>query len=697
MSYDNIYLKKDNFPYIFSDNIKIDDQTIYDFFYKKDGTLQYIFNNEVQNKIFSMLDNNNKYSLFSASTGLGKTSKVPLMLYKFLKERKTKNPKILISEPRRAVAISTAQYMMKNTGHIEIEDKEIKLDLNEIVNRDNIQEIFNKNKKNKSKNKNFEIENNSDEEKIIDQNQSFKRNIEEKDSFISWHIGQNSNNNEFIQRRTKDNGRTFIRFCTDGILWDKIKHGENDIVNFFNGFDLIIFDEVHENSLDTIFTLIILSQLFREKKLPNLQIILITASLREEEINVYDRMFDNLKRVDLKEGTQWSISEENIDIKSILDICYRKYKVGENGLIFLSGRSDILRYKKNIEEKIPDKNLCVVPFSTSFNDENYGGEVEAFLNLIVDQNMNYIVLSTSVGESSITYPKLKYVIDIGQRNYTPYDYKTKITEDKNKSMITFNSYIQRKGRVGRKEDGDYLYTYDKLKLVDYQNRLLTENIDKRLLELISIFQKTKRLNKLLGSFIEFYKDLPEDFIITYLNDFYKIGFITDPLNPEITRTYINIKKLRDIKELSMFDLPVFSFLYYYPKREIVELILMIKSNAVYKYVTSEKFELINNSGIESVINMIKRNDGLEIIEGKDKNEKKGDKFKERRNLTNEVFNKLSQYETNEIMFDEAIILSLYFNRTYEPNIPNINFKTNNHFFYYIPLNISNQFYLVHQI
>lgn len=67
-----------------------------------------------------------------------------------------------------------------------------------------------------------------------------------------------------------------------------------------------------------------------------------------------------------------------------------------------------------------------------------------------------IIFSTSVAETSLTFEKLKIVVDSQKTRIQIYDTKQKMTVSK-EIPSSKSSIKQRKGRLGRVQPGDYYY------------------------------------------------------------------------------------------------------------------------------------------------------------------------------------------------------------------------------------------------
>lgn len=121
---------------------------------------------------------------------------------------------------------------------------------------------------------------------------------------------------------------------------------------------------------------------------------------------------------------------------------------------------------KSVSKKSTKKDIKILILTSDIVLE-YG---EAYMNLFKSAAelgaSRKVILSTNVGETGITYPYLKYVIDCGYHKVQDYIYDYNIYYSSNKSISAL-SVQQRMGRVGRTSPGHFyaLYTreiYDRL-------------------------------------------------------------------------------------------------------------------------------------------------------------------------------------------------------------------------------------------
>jgi hypothetical protein len=155
----------------------------------------------------------------------------------------------------------------------------------------------------------------------------------------------------------------------------------------------------------------------------------------------------------------------------------RTTKTG-NILLFLAGQTDILRAVKEINQNSPSNVICFgfyselselerkfvsfihdnLPNYTRYKEDIYLPEKEVTRRVPPKTYTRAVIAATNIAEASITFPKLKYVVDTGFAKINIYDYIEEI--DKLETMpISYSSSLQRRGRVGRLEEGEVFYLY----------------------------------------------------------------------------------------------------------------------------------------------------------------------------------------------------------------------------------------------
>ncbi|CAF3639341.1 unnamed protein product [Rotaria sp. Silwood1] len=253
------------------------------------------------------------------------------------------------------------------------------------------------------------------------------------------------------------NPRAKILYVTDGLLKERLLYDENFITHNTQLNKSIIFfiDEVHERSVNIDHCLALLARMLSINPAlkSKMKIIISSATL---DSSVPD-LFRKIKQVSLTEfvmpqmGTIHPItkySRKNENILNIVQELYQKRRRHDQILCFVSSVKDV--------------NECCSLLKTIT-----GGVIIAY-PLIQSQQASTqkeyiengsVFFSTTVAETSLTFPQLRYVIDTGMINIPVYDPESKRTvlqEDR----AAESTIKQRLGRLGRTQPGEYYSLYD---------------------------------------------------------------------------------------------------------------------------------------------------------------------------------------------------------------------------------------------
>ena len=253
----------------------------------------------------------------------------------------------------------------------------------------------------------------------------------------------------FMDRVTKT---TSIKVMTDGIL---LAETQNDPM--LSQYDVIIIDEAHERSLNIDFLLGYLSNLLRKRR--DLKIIITSATIDVDKfsqhfgdapiIKVSGRTFP----VDIVYRPLQQINEDSSE--SVEDAILRTIDelVGNSGdiLVFLPGERDIHDCKKLLSEKLSGKFEVLPLFSRLPINEQQ--------KIFKPGGMRRVILATNIAETSLTVPRIKFVIDAGFARVVRYSPKLKI-EQLLIEKISKASANQRSGRCGRIAPGICIRLFD---------------------------------------------------------------------------------------------------------------------------------------------------------------------------------------------------------------------------------------------
>ncbi|WP_313460431.1 ATP-dependent RNA helicase HrpA [Stenotrophomonas sp.] len=252
--------------------------------------------------------------------------------------------------------------------------------------------------------------------------------------------------------RVGDDAR--IKFMTDGILLAEISSDR-----WLSQYDTLIVDEAHERSLNIDFLLGYLKQLL--KKRPDLKLIVTSATIDTSRfaqhfddapvISVEGRTFPVDVRYRPLEGEGSSADEGgregertiNDALVAAVDEITRSDPRGDI-LVFFPGEREIRDAHQALERR-KYRETEVLPLYARLS--------------VKDQDMVFnpgsrrrIVLATNVAETSLTVPRIRYVIDPGLARVKRYSPRQKL-DRLHIEAVSQASANQRKGRCGRVSEG----------------------------------------------------------------------------------------------------------------------------------------------------------------------------------------------------------------------------------------------------
>ncbi|HJU07560.1 MAG TPA: ATP-dependent RNA helicase HrpA, partial [Rhodanobacteraceae bacterium] len=250
--------------------------------------------------------------------------------------------------------------------------------------------------------------------------------------------------------------QALIKFMTDGILLSELSHDRT-----LSAYDTIILDEAHERSLNIDFLLGYLKTLLRKRR--DLKLIVTSATLDTARFAAH---FGNAPVLEV-EGRAFPVEvrwrapqrDETISEQVIaaLDNITHEDPRGD-ALVFLPG-----------EREIRDVHLAL-------NRRNYRHTevLPLYARLsAAEQDRVFkpgaarrIVLATNIAETSLTVPRIRYVIDSGTARVKRYSQRSQI-ERLNIEAISQAAADQRAGRCGRVGPGVCVRLYDE---ADYATR-----------------------------------------------------------------------------------------------------------------------------------------------------------------------------------------------------------------------------------
>ena len=304
---------------------------------------------------------------------------------------------------------------------------------------------------------------------------------------------------------------SYIKLMTDGILL-----AETQTDRFLANYDTIIIDEAHERSLNIDFLLGFLKQLLPKR--PDLKVIITSATIDAER---FSQHFNNAPVIEVSGWTypvevlyrplnQKDEDEAEIELAdAIVDAVDELARLGQGDvLVFLSGEREIREAAEALRKSSLRKNDDILPLFARLSAQ----EQHKIFHPTGDKRR--IILATNVAETSLTVPRIKYVVDTGLARVKRYSARAKV-EQLHVEKISQAACKQRSGRCGRISAGVCIRLFSE---EDFNQRpeftdpeILRSNLSGVILRLMSLGFGDMETFPLL--------DMPEQ---RYINDGYQV-------------------------------------------------------------------------------------------------------------------------------------------------------------------------------
>ncbi len=248
--------------------------------------------------------------------------------------------------------------------------------------------------------------------------------------------------------RTGD--KTLVKFLTDGMLLAETRNDQELLQ-----YDTLIIDEAHERSLNIDFILGFLKDLLPRR--PDLKVIISSATL---DVESFAAFYGDAPVVAI-EGRTYPVEDyflppgDEEDLSShILRAVHWISDVDKEGdiLVFLPGEREI----RDAADTLSGQNWRNTEVLPLFARMSIGEQQRIFH----PGNSRRIILATNVAETSITIPRVHYVIDSGMVRMSRFNPRNQVQELQIE-QVSQASARQRRGRCGRVADGICVYLYDK--------------------------------------------------------------------------------------------------------------------------------------------------------------------------------------------------------------------------------------------
>ncbi|PZO71468.1 MAG: ATP-dependent RNA helicase HrpA, partial [Sphingomonas taxi] len=266
------------------------------------------------------------------------------------------------------------------------------------------------------------------------------------------------------QVRFNDNvsDATAIKFMTDGILLAEIASDR-----WLSAYDTIIIDEAHERSLNIDFLLGYLKKLLGRR--PDLKLIVTSATIDTARfaehfggapvVDVEGRGYPVEVRYRPLEGDGDDAGERSV-LDGIVSVCDEIIQLRGTGdtLIFLPGEREIRDAHQALERR-KYRHTEVLPLYARLSAKDQD-------RVFNPGPQRRIVLATNVAETSLTVPRIHYVVDPGLARVKRYSPRQKL-DRLHIEPVSQASSDQRKGRCGRIAPGTCFRVFSE---ADFESR-----------------------------------------------------------------------------------------------------------------------------------------------------------------------------------------------------------------------------------
>jgi ATP-dependent helicase HrpA len=238
---------------------------------------------------------------------------------------------------------------------------------------------------------------------------------------------------------------TVLKFVTDGILLTEIQSDPQ-----LRQYSAIIIDEAHERSLNIDFLLGYLIRLRQQR--PDLKIIVTSATI---DTQAFSEAFGGAPIIEVSgriypvELRWWPIQSAPEDDGFVEETCRAVEDClmegsGGDVLVFFPTERDIREARDTLEGRC-GKGCEVLPLFGRMS----GADQQRVFSPGAKRR---VVLSTNIAETSVTIPRIRYVIDTGVARMSRYNPRTR-TKRLPVEPVSQSSANQRQGRAGRVQDG----------------------------------------------------------------------------------------------------------------------------------------------------------------------------------------------------------------------------------------------------
>ncbi len=252
---------------------------------------------------------------------------------------------------------------------------------------------------------------------------------------------------------------TRIKFMTDGILLAEVQSDP-----LLRAYGTLIIDEAHERSLNIDFLLGYLKELLRRRPPGDLRLVITSATIDTAAfaeafggapvVEVSGRLFP----VEIRYQPVGSASvEEELEDETHVEAAVR---ATEDALIE-SDTGDVLVFMPTERDIRETRDLLETRLGRGTELVGLYGRMPAAeqTRVFAPGAARRVIVATNIAETSLTIPRVRYVIDTGLARISRYNPRTR-TKRLPVEAVSQSSANQRAGRAGRVQDGICIRLYD---------------------------------------------------------------------------------------------------------------------------------------------------------------------------------------------------------------------------------------------
>ena len=249
-------------------------------------------------------------------------------------------------------------------------------------------------------------------------------------------------------RFNDDTGReTRVKFMTDGILLAEIQSDP-----MLRSYSALILDEAHERSLNIDFLLGYLQGLL--KKRPELKLIITSATIDTE---AFSKAFGGAPIIEVS-GRLWPVEIHYAPVADHEDLSHIEaaVRVVEDALLE-SEAGDVLVFMPTERDIRETRDLLEGSLGAGYEVIGLFGRMPAAeqMRIFTPGNKRRVIVATNIAETSLTLPRIRYVVDAGLSRMSRYNPRTR-TKRLPVEEVSQSSANQRAGRV---QDGICIRLY----------------------------------------------------------------------------------------------------------------------------------------------------------------------------------------------------------------------------------------------